>query len=157
MSSCCSVKPSAETLTACPQCGQTGVRVDPITPKALLTIQAFRKGVPEVPRFCSNAECPVVYFDASVPVTFREDELLVPVHEKRPHNPDVPVCYCFGHTPGSIEAEVERTGRSTASRTISAEVKAGNCACEVRNPKGSCCLGGVTKVERRALELANVR
>lgn len=69
----------------------------------------------------------------------------------------MPVCYCFGHTPASIRAEIERSGKSTAFATITADVKAGHCACEVRNPKGDCCLGDVLKTERRLMsELALV-
>jgi len=61
----------------------------------------------------------------------------------------VPVCYCFGYTPPKIREEGK-----IASQTIAAEVKAGHCACEVKNPKGVCCLGDVARVERlMAVEL----
>ena len=75
--------------------------------------------------------------------------MIVPVHAKHPGNDGIPVCYCFGYTEKSIRDEIEQTGASTATASITAEVKAGRCACEVRNPKGSCCLGDVARVERR--------
>jgi hypothetical protein len=31
------------------------------------------------------------------------------------------------------------------------EVKAGNCACEMKNPSGKCCLGDVTRTVRDGL------
>ena len=58
----------------------------------------------------------------------------------------IPVCYCFGFTRGDIHDEIAETGGSTIAERISAEVKAGNCACEVKNPSGKCCLGSVTRV-----------
>jgi len=94
-------------------------------------------------------QCEVVYFDTGAAVVFRETDLIVPVHAKHPDNDAIPVCYCFGYTEKSIRDEIEQTGASTATGSITAEVKAGRCACEVKNPKGSCCLGDVARVERR--------
>ncbi len=56
-----------------------------------------------------------------------------------------PVCYCFNHTVASIRAEVQYKGRSTAQEMITNEVKAGRCACEVKNPAGNCCLDDVAR------------
>jgi hypothetical protein len=39
--------------------------------------------------------------------------------------------------------EILDTGKCTSPQWITAEVKAGNCACEIRNPQGFCCLGNV--------------
>ncbi len=59
-----------------------------------------------------------------------------------------PVCYCFNHTVASIRGEIQTKGHSTAQGMITQEVKAGRCACEVKNPAGACCLGDVTRVVR---------
>lgn len=159
MSSCCG--PSGceirtqEASELCPSCGVKGTAIDGITLKALLTAEGLRRGVPPAPRYCANSACNVVYFDNAVPIVFEECDVIVPVHAKHPQSDYVPVCYCFGHTPSSIREELLRSGKSTATKTVTAEVKAGHCACEVRNPKGSCCLGEVSKVERRLVsELA---
>jgi hypothetical protein len=125
--------------------------VDVITLKALLSGEGLRRGVPPAPRFCATLGCPVVYFDNAVPIVFEEALVTVTVHAKHPGDGSVPVCYCFGHTPETIRHELASTGRSSASETIAAEVKAGHCACEVKNPKGTCCLGDVSMVERSAL------
>ena len=142
----------------CPSCGVEGVRVEPITLKALLTSEAFRRGVPASPHYCANARCDVVYFDQRASVVFRESEVTVPVHAKHPENEQLPVCYCFGHTLASIREEMMRTGSSTATKVITAEVRVGRCACEVRNPKGSCCLGEIAKAEHDVVsELAVIK
>ena len=95
--------------------------------------------------FCEAADCDVVYFssDPLAPIFHRAD-LLVRVGAKEAADP-IPVCYCFGFTRKDIENEIARTGRSTIPERITAEVKAGNCACEVKNPSGKCCLGNVTR------------
>lgn len=153
MSSCCAEGACSTTTGSsadtCPACGVKGVEVETITLKALLTSDGLRRGIPTGPRYCATARCDVVYFEHEAGVVFRERDVVVPLHAKQPDNEDVPVCYCFGHTPRSIRDEIEATGSSTATAVITTEVKAGRCACEVRNPKGSCCLGDVARVERR--------
>ncbi len=48
------------------------------------------------------------------------------------------VCYCFEYTAADIEKDVlENRGRSTIIERIMAETKAGNCQCQIKNPKGS--------------------
>jgi hypothetical protein len=68
----------------------------------------------------------------------------------------IPVCYCFGFTPKDIEGEIGETGRSTVADRITAEVTAGRCACEVKNPSGKCCLGNVTRVTQDRLRNRSV-
>jgi hypothetical protein len=126
--------------TLCPVCHHPGVGVSRITLQALLTSAALAEGIPPAPRFCGTTDCPVVYFDTSVPVTLDERALSVRVHAKHPDDDDVPVCYCFGITPAIV-----RTDAQTSSR-IRELIKVGRCACEVRNPRGVCCLGDVTAV-----------
>lgn len=150
MSSCCATSPpeAVASAEACPLCLRRGVRVDPITLKALLVPEALRRGIPPAPRFCATRDCPIVYFDAASAVTFREADVSVRVYAKHPEEADVPVCYCFGFSLRMIHEEAKREGASAASQQIRAELKAGHCACEVRNPKGTCCLGDVVAAEK---------
>src|SRR5260370_3039420 len=86
--------------TVCQTCGAKGQPVDPITLKALFTPDALRRGVPTHARFCPTPTCPIVYFGSTG--SFTEDDLIVRVHAKHPHDDDVPVCYCFDFTPARI-------------------------------------------------------
>jgi Zinc binding domain len=137
---------------ACPCCGMKGAKVDPITLKALLTGEGLRRGIPPVPRFCATKSCQVVYFDNALPVRFEEGLVTVRVHAKHVEDGRVPVCYCFGYTPEAIRTVVASSGRNAVSEDVAREVKAGRCACEVKNPKGSCCLGDVSSVENALVE-----
>jgi bacterioferritin-associated ferredoxin len=80
---------------------------------------------------------------------FEKNHVRVRVGLKETEDP-VTVCYCFGVTERMIREDVQRTGRSSASARIRAEVNAGNCRCEVENPSGRCCLGEVIQAEKRA-------
>jgi len=140
-----------ERATQCPACEQGGAAVDRITLKALLTADGLRRGIPEHPRYCATPDCPIVYFDADGSVTFTEADLVVPVYAKHPNDPKMPVCYCFRvHR----EAMLDRERAHELRKMVAAEVKAGNCACEVRNPKGECCLGDLVQIERDSEQAA---
>jgi hypothetical protein len=99
----------------------------------------------------------VVYFpfDPQAP-TFRREDLLVRVGAKEKGDP-IPVCYCFGFTRKDIRDEITETGHSTVAERITAEVKAGNCACEVKNPSGKCCLGDVTRIAKDGLRVGGTK
>jgi len=71
---------------------------------------------------------------------------------KQAQEDPIPICYCFGHTVASAREEIARTGHSTVVARITAEIPAGHCACEVKNPAGSCCLGDVSRVVKTLLK-----
>jgi Zinc binding domain len=152
MSDCCSVKDSsvAPPVAACPVNGAHSKQVDMLTVKSLV-----RRLPLEMPNtqyyFCERRDCNLVYFgfDSQAPI-FHRGDLLVRVGAKEKSDP-IPVCYCFGFTRKDIEDEIAETGRSTVADRISAEVTAGRCACEVKNPSGKCCLGNVTRVTQDRL------
>ncbi len=133
-----------ERAPHCPTCSQAGTPADRITLKALLTPDGLRRGVPAQPSYCPTAECPTVYFDVDGGATFTEADLTVRVYAKHPGDPEMPVCYCFNVNVGSMCA-----GRARELREMVAhEVQAHHCACEVKNPKGGCCLGDLVRIER---------
>lgn len=134
-----------DRATQCPGCAEGGAAIDRVTLKALLTSDGLRRGVPAQPRYCATAKCPVVYFDVDGSVTFSEADLIVPVYAKHPNDEAMPACYCFSVTVGAmLDSERARDLREM----VAAEVKAAHCACEVKNPKGGCCLGDLVRVER---------
>jgi hypothetical protein len=133
-----------ERSTRCPKCQQVGAAVDRITLKALLTPDGLRRGVPKQPHYCATRECAVVYFDRHENVTFAETELIVPVYAKHPDDAAMPACYCFAV---SVGAMCDTAGARDLREMVAREVQAGRCACEVKNPKGACCLGDLVRIE----------
>ncbi len=153
MSDCCSVNVKAGTapaVMACPVNGARSKQVDMLTVKSL--VRQIPLGMPnDQYYFCEARDCDVVYFpfDPQAP-TFRRQDLVVRVGAKEKADP-IPICYCFGFTRQDIWDEIRSTGKSTVAKRITAEVEAGRCACEVKNPSGKCCLGDVTQTAKDGL------
>jgi hypothetical protein len=143
----CDLSPesTAQPAAACPTNRQVGKPVSLLTLQALLTLPLTHL-TPTTYRFCRAADCPTVYYSAEGTDCFSEDALREQVYQKHPGAENSLVCYCFQHTLGSIRAEWEKTGASTVVADITAGIQAGQCACEIRNPQGSCCLGNVQAV-----------
>jgi len=154
-SCCCPEKPVEPSARRCPQSGSVGKTVDRQTIKALLTEVALcRLGSGEY-RFCPDADCDVVYF-ADNGSLFATQDMRVAVWQKLPFGTRL-VCYCFGESEASIRAEIEAGGRSGAVERIREHIAAGRCACELRNPRGTCCLGDVTAAVNRVESALAVR
>ena len=153
MSDCCSVNVNTEAapaVMACPVNGARSRQVDMLTVKSL--VRQLPLGMPNTQYyFCDSSDCEVVYFalDAEAPRFSRED-LVVRVGAKETADP-IPICYCFGFSRQDIWDEIRSTGKSTVAKRITAEVEAGRCACEVKNPSGKCCLGDVTRTVKDRL------
>ena len=144
LSECCSVTEVKENnLEHCPRCGSKGrtVSLATVGSMAKTDVEALKLSAREY-KLCHNWDCPVVYYAAEISI--ERNELRVPVNFKE-KSYEGPVCYCFNHTIASIRGEIESRGHSTASEKIAREVKAGRCACEVKNPAGTCCLGDVLR------------
>ncbi len=126
---------------ACPMCREKGKPVQGQTVKALLSVSL--RAVQDVEYlFCKTRTCPVVYFSPDGKQTFTVEQVRELVYQKEPETEAVFVCYCFGHTLGEVWAmSVEDHAAMLAD--INAGIKAGQCACDLRNPQGSCCLGNV--------------
>jgi hypothetical protein len=125
----------------CAACHGTGKPVESLTVKALLTASKLSRFEPAQYRFCPDANCQVVYF-ARCAQMFRTGDLRVPVWQKQAAGQRT-VCYCFGENEADIRAEIARDGQSRAVERVREHIVAGRCACEVRNPRGACCLGDV--------------
>lgn len=154
MEACCVVSETRTPPSAhvCPACGQRGKKVARLTMEPLLRPSQVERIAETQYYFCEMSDCPVVYFpnDPGAAV-FQKQDLSVRVGLKETDDP-IPVCYCFDLNREEIWDEIEKTGRSTAVSRIKAEVKAGNCACEVKNPSGNCCLGNITRAVQEGLK-----
>jgi hypothetical protein len=153
---CCPPRPNdpAEQRT-CPKSGTQGHAVDLNTVKAMLTVNALARisGAPH--RFCADPACEIVYFTAAD--TFTVHDLRVPVWQKEPFGARM-VCYCFGENETDIAREISEQGASRAVERVREHIAAGRCACELRNPRGACCLGDVIAAVKRVAherELSN--
>jgi copper chaperone CopZ len=132
----------APPATGCPGCGAQGKPVRSVTLCALLKPE-FAAGVAEAEhRFCAAPGCDVVYYGPSGVYTKAQMTVAVGVKEATGERP---LCYCFGHSVATIQAEFREKGRSTAPDDIRRRMDGCGCACETTNPSGACCLGAVVR------------
>lgn len=155
MSDCCPVNVnsgSAPVVMACPANGARSKRVDALTVKSL--VRKLPLGMPNTQYyFCDASDCDLVYFASDAEAArFRREDLVVRVGAKETADP-IPICYCFGFTRQDIWDEIRSTGKSTVAERITAEVEAGHCACEVKNPSRKCRLGDVTRAAKDGLRI----
>lgn len=160
---CCSKPPApiecCETSTAstqsptdsannCPNCGQKGKIVQGQTVKALLST-SLRDLQDGEYFFCLTQSCPVVYFSPGSKSVVTTSQLRERVYQKEPTANDVFVCYCFKYTVADIRNAAQAT-RDLILNDINAGIQANQCACDLRNPQGSCCLGNVRRLMKQS-------
>jgi hypothetical protein len=150
--SCCDVRARGET-SICKECGNKGRTVEDIVLKSLIygsKLQAIKnlKGF----YFCETPTCKVIYFNNEQQMYVYKVDVKIRVGIKETQ-PPIPLCYCFGWTQEKIFNQIKILGYSTAVPEISAKVKARECACEIKNPSGRCCLGEVNKVVKKGMDL----
>lgn len=125
----------------CPGCGTKGKPVATLTVKSLVKDHA-RVSISATYSFCRRPGCDVVYFAGQS--VFNRSDLKVRVGIKETEDP-VPLCYCFDYSREDIRRDCGTGNTETIPQKIRAEVKAGFCACAVKNPSGACCLGDITR------------
>lgn len=144
---CCPPRPEDPAEQhECPRSGTRGLPVDLNTVKALLTSTALTRITGAPHRFCPDPLCEIVYFSPGD--TYTVQDLRVPVWQKEPAGARM-ICYCFGENETDIRREIEERGASQAAERVRADITAGRCACELRNPRGACCLGDIIAAVKR--------
>lgn len=134
----------------CNECGEKGRSVPRQTVLHHVKSEKLSRVGDDEYTFCVTPDCPVVYFAASGEMfTVSDVRELVTIKAR---GDERPLCYCFGFTKGDAREEITLTGRSTIPARISGFIKAGMCACEVRNPSGACCLGQVNKTVKKTVK-----
>lgn len=141
------------TTHRCPQCQQSGKPVQGQTVKAMLSV-SLREVQDGEYLFCKTKSCPVVYFTLDGKQTFTVEQVRERVYQKEPNADNVFVCYCFRHTVGELH-QASSAERTAMVSDINDGIQAEQCACDLRNPQGSCCLGNVRALVKE-LEIATV-
>jgi len=155
MSNCCSDspapesdKPSNSVRLVCPRCGQQGKTVSLLTLKHQVKLAHLAEVEAGPFAFCRSPDCSVVYFNLTGTALSLDEVRQVPT-VKKSNNPQL--CYCFGFDTEMARAEIRASGQCSVPDRIAAEMKADRCACEIRNPQGSCCFANVTAAVKREL------
>lgn len=152
MAKCCqTVEGESSSLSpakagACPSCGKKGKPVATLTVKSL--VRDHTQVSASAPySFCRTLGCDVVYFAGQA--MFNKPDIKVRVGIKETADP-IPLCYCFGYTQEDIHRDTGASKSAAIPEKIKAEVQGGFCACEVKNPSGTCCLGDITRAVQKS-------
>ena len=82
--------------------------------------------------FCDDPDCDVVYFGLNGSLIHKSElRTIVGVKEV---SEETLVCYCFG------VSKAQAIQNAEIKTYITQQTKEKNCACEIRNPSGRCCL-----------------
>ena len=131
----------ARPTTTCSECHQAAKPVHGQTVKALLAV-SLRTVRDVAYYFCGTPTCSVVYFSSEGVQRFVTDQIRERVYQKEPEAEDVFICYCFHHTVSDVRtASPDR--RAGILEDINTGIGLDQCACDLRNPQGACCLGNV--------------
>ncbi len=151
--SCCSTSHRPPATRSCPV---SDFRSKPVEWSTVAALAARRVPPRQYFWLCEDSDCDVVYFGEDGTLLGTGDVRVIPSFKGSPSPNDL-VCYCFLYSRQDIEDELKASGDTTIFDRITAEVKAGNCACEVRNPSGKCCLGGVKRAIQETREELQMR
>lgn len=147
VSDCCGPEPEVHPRAVCPSCSARATPVEVSTLKALLTPQALAQLLLGGFRFCANPACDTVYF-SDVGQLFRTSDLRVAVWQKERPGART-ICYCFGENEAEMQQEIDEHGSTSAVARVRRHISDRRCACDVRNPRGVCCLGDLAAASRR--------
>ncbi len=135
---------SHEKKRTCPQCGH----IQALTAfKTLLhhLREPYHQKIKETAAyyFCHNPDCEIVYFDQQDNI-FLQNMLRWPIGQKSKSG-DRKICYCFDVSYQQVVNDMKKNGKSIIKDFVIRQTKSKNCACEIRNPSGKCCLANFPK------------
>jgi len=142
------------SVSACPVCGEKGKSVQTQMVKTMLSVN-LREVQDTTYLFCRTKTCPIVYFSFDGEQTFNIEEVRERVYQKQPDSEETFVCYCFQHTVGEIHTGSSKS-RTAILDDINQRIRAGQCACDLRNPQGTCCLGNVNELIKQ-IEISDLQ
>lgn len=136
MSSCCS-KNIPETIQKCPQCTDSSRKTSMKTIFHQVQFPDILNISIDNYYFCINNSCSVAYFSQSSNIIYKEQlrsasELL---------------CYCFDISKQNYLNAIKDNSATAIKKFVIQKTKMGDCACEVRNPSGHCCLADFKQLE----------
>jgi hypothetical protein len=138
----CDSKTDHAETHSCPVSGFPGEPVE------WLTVAALASGpVPSRQEFwlCRDPACETVYFGSAGALLERAELTVQPGFKAGSTGL---LCYCFQHRRDEITCELEASGRTRILDVLRAKMRVGQCACQVRNPSGKCCLGDIQRIIR---------
>ncbi|MCW8884251.1 MAG: hypothetical protein OQK12_03215 [Motiliproteus sp.] len=143
MGNCClssseKVQIEAKKAAQCPCCGTSAKPVGWGTLIHQVVAPLNQQLPPDEFFFCASTDCNTVYF-SNGGVVIERPQVRGDVGQKST-NANRVICYCFDIRYAKVLEEIAQTGTSASKAFVVEQTKLQNCACDVRNPSGKCCL-----------------
>lgn len=134
MAQCCSNSSNKSGTQNCPQCGQVCKSVAIRTLYHQVRFPENQAIAPNDYYFCLTKECSIGYFSAT------GNSIPKQVLRSYQDITDDKICYCFDISTKQYRSALSDNTAETLKNFIIQKTKSGECACEIRNPSGQCCL-----------------
>ncbi len=141
MSDCCS-KPNKKNSLACPQCGSDCKPVPLRTLYHQIRFPENQHISTDHFYYCSSRDCATAYFSAT---GMSLSKSLLLTQQKIQQNM---LCYCFDITAANYLSALQSRHEDAIKGFVLQRTKVAECACEVRNPSGQCCLAKFKQFEK---------
>jgi len=142
MSDCCSNHITKIITGICPKCGMSCKSVENKTLYHQVKFPENQIILEESYYFCVSKNCPVGYFSST--------DNIIPKHSLRTYQEieDDKLCYCFDINTKQYLSALKANNADKIKNFVIQKTKSGDCACEVKNPSGQCCLAKFRNLTR---------
>ena len=140
MSDCCTFHPSGHMHRECPQCG---TQCKAVTLKTLwhnLRFPDYLSTPVDNYFFCPTVDCQVGYFSPTTVIALHTLKAYPQIQQGW-------LCYCFDLSQAQYRIALKSGYADNVKNFIIQQTKSGNCACEIKNPSGQCCLAKFKHIE----------
>jgi len=128
---------SKDSIVGCPVCGNEGISVGAFIVGHLVEDEYRNLVLGERYRICMDENCDVVYFNSEDQISFRKNQVRVPIWFKSGADPKY-ACYCSKVTEAQV-IEAVLNGARTVADVNAATGAMKNSNCRENNPLGVCC------------------
>lgn len=134
MSSCCSNHATKIITGICPQCGESCKSVEHKTLYHQVKFPENQTILEDKYYFCAVKNCTVGYFSST--------EHIIPKQSLRTYQEieEDKLCYCFDINTKQYLSALKANNAEKIKNFVIQKTKSGDCACDVKNPSGQCCL-----------------
>lgn len=134
MSNCCSNHATKIITGICPKCGVSCKSVENKTLFHQIKFPENQAEFQEKYYFCPTKECHVGYFSSTDDIIPKQS--LRTYHEIEADK----LCYCFDVNTEQYLSALKANNADVIKNFVIQKTKSGDCACDVKNPSGQCCL-----------------
>jgi hypothetical protein len=91
--------------------------------------------------FCPSIQCPIAYFSIAGDIILKQQLRTFQAIQNGK------LCYCFDIDAEEYLSAITTSQGESIKNFVIQRTQSGECACEIRNPSGQCCLANFKRLE----------